>query len=52
MLYNNTNQKTPHAFLKIWNDNIKFAGTGADKDYSKFGEYLPVRTLWFSSLTS
>ncbi len=47
MLNNNTSQNIPHAFSKIWNGNINNAGIGADKDYIKFGECLPVWTLWF-----
>ena len=35
----------PHCSSKIRNGNIIVTGTGADKDYSKFGEYLLLRTL-------
>jgi len=45
MLQYNTSQNISHAFSKIRNRNINVAGTAADKDYSKLGEYLPVRTL-------
>jgi hypothetical protein len=45
MLHNKTSQNTAHAFSKIRNGNINVAGTGAGKDYSKFGEDLPVGTL-------
>jgi len=42
MLNNNTSQNIPHASSKIANANINVAGIGADKDFIKFGECLPV----------
>ena len=38
MLQYNTSQNRLHAFSKIRNGNINVAGTGADKDYIKFGD--------------
>jgi hypothetical protein len=45
MLQNNTSKNIPHSFSKIRNGNINVARTGADKDYSKSEECLPIGTL-------
>jgi len=37
--------KFPHAFSKIRNDSINVAGTGADKDYSRFEEFRKVEIV-------
>ena len=45
MNYYNPRKKIPDDFSKIRNGNFNVAGTGANKDYSKSGDWLPVGTL-------
>jgi hypothetical protein len=45
MLHNITSQNVSYAFSKIRNGNIIVAGTGADKDYIKFGECFQIWTM-------
>jgi hypothetical protein len=37
--------KFPHAFSKIRNDSINVARIGADKDYSRFKEFMKVEIV-------